>query len=360
MSMPKTEQELSEMVIAAKDPVWVQGVGSHISAPKDMSVLSTAALSGVTLYEPGALTLVAQAGTPIDEIETLLKSENQRLAFEPPKFKFGGDGASTLGGVCAMNLSGPRRISVGACRDFMLGVRFVDGAGRVLSNGGRVMKNVTGYDIVKLMSGSHGTLGVMTEISLKVLPDVEETATLAVHGLDIEGATKTMARAMGSPFEVSGAAYLMGTVYLRVEGFSQSVAYRIQSLKALISGADMEVVPDPKTLWSDLRDVTALSEKEGDLWRVSIKPSDAPEVAARLSMADLQFDWAGGLVWAQVPRGTDLRGVLMGISGHATLMRGDGTAQSRFQPEAKAVAKLSAALRARFDPRGILNQGLMG
>ena len=367
MLRPASEADLAEMVRGAKAPLAVRGGGTRgIGGAGE--VLSTAGLSGVTLYEPGALTVVAQAGTPLAEVEAVLAAENQRLAFEPMDHRalLGTKGEPTIGGVVAGNISGPRRIAVGACRDFMLGVRYVDGRGTIVKNGGRVMKNVTGYDLVKLMTGSWGTLGVMTEVSLKVLPRPDTEGTLVLPGQDIAAAVRTMSAALGSPFEVTGAAHVAaeGRTFLRLEGFESSVAYRMGRLRDLLR-TEGEVLSqnDSAATWTGLRDVTAFADAPGDVWRLSVKPSDAPGIVARMG-ADVRvhLDWGGGLIWALVPAGTDLRARIGAFSGHATLVRADAATRASlpvFQPEAPALAALSAGLRARFDPRGILNPGLM-
>jgi glycolate oxidase FAD binding subunit len=358
--MPVSEAELSEIVCGLAEPVCVLGGGTRgVSVPG--APLSTAALNGITLYEPGALTMVAQAGTPVAQIEEMLASENQRLAFEPADHRalMGTTGEPTIGGVMAANVSGPRRIAVGAARDFLLGVRFVDGMGQVVKNGGRVMKNVTGYDLVKLMAGAHGTLGVLSEVSFKVLPRPETEATLVLHGLDDGAAVAALARALGSPFEVSAAAHdpSTGATLLRVEGFDASVRYRIQALKDLLGG-DATVEESSTARWAAWRDVRAFAGIEGDVWRVSCKPSDAPGLVAKAGAEAVMYDWAGGLIWMRMVAGCDLRAALGAYGGHATLVRGTG--QPRFEPEAVGVARITAGLRARFDPRGVFNQGLMG
>jgi len=367
---PTNENELAEMVAGATGAFCVQGGGTRgIVGAGD--VLSVAGLSGITLYEPGALTMVAQAGTPIAEIEKALAKENQRLAFEPMAHRglLGTKGKPTIGGVFAANVSGPRRIAVGAARDFLLGVRFVDGRGEVIKNGGRVMKNVTGYDLVKLMAGSFGTLGVLSEVSLKVLPKPETQATLIVHGLSDVDAVQAMSQAMGSPFEVTGAAHDPATsqTALRVEGFEASVQYRIGRLRTLLSplNAEMEVLDAEisQEHWIDLRDVKAFHETEGDVWRVSCKPSDAPTLASLAGAEAYYFDWAGGLIWLRMAQGSDLRARLGTFDGHATMVRGaseDRRNLGVFQPESPGVARITAGLRARFDPKGLFNAGLMG
>ena len=314
--------------------------------------------------------MVAQAGTPVAEIEAALAEENQRLAFEPMDHRalLGTEGTPTIGGVMAANVSGPRRIAVGAARDFALGVRFVDGAGTVIKNGGRVMKNVTGYDLVKLLCGSYGTLGVLTEVSLKVLPAVETTATLIWEGMGIADAVSLFSSALGSPFDVTGAARLPAydsqpaRVMLRLEGFADSVTYRTTALTRHLGGPApdrVETAPEASAaLWRAVRDVTPFADAPGDIWRLSIKPSDLPTCASGAA-DDYVIDWGGGLVWARVPEGRDKRAEMAGVDGHATVVRG-GAGLTAFHPEPAPVAALAAGLRAKFDPRGILNAGLMG
>ncbi len=360
MMTPTTEAELAQMVADATGPITVQGGGTR-GLPSDGLLLSTTGLSGIELYEPGALTVVVKAGTPVAEIETELAKENQRLAFEPVDFRglIGSDGIPTIGGILATNNAGPRRLQVGAARDFALGVRYVDGMGQTVSNGGRVMKNVTGYDLVKLMAGSWGTLGVMSQLSLKVLPNPETEATLTLHGLAHTQAVAAMAEAMGSSFDVSGAAHadIDGTplTAIRVEGFAKSVTYRITELTERLRhfGAEMSVAENSAALWSDLRHVKGFHGTDGDVWRVSVKPSDGPALIAAAGARGAQMDWAGGLVWLRMAPGTDLRARMGDIAGHATLIRGTGFA--RFHPEDCGNALLTTGLRHRFDPKGLFN-----
>ncbi|MDJ0630876.1 MAG: FAD-binding protein [Rhodobacter sp.] len=376
MLSPRDETDLAAAVAAAEGPLHVIGGGTRpIGKPVTGEAVSVAGLSGITLYEPGALTLVARAGTPLAEIEAALAAENQRLAFEPMDHRglLGTSGAPTIGGVVAANASGPRRILTGACRDFLLGVRFVDGRGSVLKNGGRVMKNVTGYDLVKLMAGSYGTLGILTEVSFKVLPAPAAAAVLLIEGLSDVQAVQAMAAALGSPFEVSGAAHtpkgLDGApvTMIRIEGFESSVTYRAGQLRTLLAGyGEISVETDPERTtagWKWVRDAEPFHGVHGDVWRLSVKPSDAPDLAARAEADGLLYDWGGGLIWALVPEGTDLRARLGAFQGHATLVRaGEETraALPVFQPEPAPVAAISKGLRDKFDPRGILNPGLMG
>ncbi len=357
---PSDEKQLSEAIAAAKGPLRIVGNGTR-DVLCDGDMLSTAAMSGISLYDPGALTIVAAAGTPLAEIEAALKAQGQRLPFEPMDHRglLGTTGAPTIGGVVAANISGPRRVQAGACRDSLIGVRFVDGRGEVLKNGGRVMKNVTGYDLVKLMAGAHGTLGVISEVAFKVLPDVETSACVVLHGLSDGGAVAAMAAALGSSFEVSGAAHDRTRTMLRIEGFSASVAYRAERLQGLLAEfGEAEILQDSVKIWREVRDVAPFHEAVGDVWRISVKPSDAPQLVAGLGANAVLFDWGGGLIWALMPLGADVRAKMGTVCGHATLVRGTGFA--RFQPESEPLATISAGLRAQFDPRYILNTGLMG
>ncbi|MEL6242906.1 MAG: FAD-binding protein [Pseudomonadota bacterium] len=363
---PATESELAAAIKGANGPLSIVGGGTRMLKPAGGASLETSGLSGITLYEPGALTLVARAGTTLDEIEAALEAENQRLAFEPPRLAsvLGRQGKSTIGGIVAANASGPRRIQAGACRDYALGVRFVDGAGTVVKNGGRVMKNVTGYDLVKLMAGSWGTLGVLSEVGLKVMPKPETAATLSLHGLSPTDAIAAMSRALGSPFDVTGAAHLPAEAktLVRIEGFADSVAYRTEQLSGLLRSFG-EIGQADNAIWNNVRDLKPFVGTNSDIWRVSVRPSDGAAVVAALPEdADWFFDWGGGLVWVACPAGTNLRNALAAIGGHATLVRADAATHSAFgtfQPEPPAVTALSDGLRARFDPRSILNAGLM-
>ena len=375
MLSPVDERELSEAVAGAEGPLRIVGGGTRpVGRPVSGEVLSTRGLSGIELYEPGALTIVTRAGTPLAEVEAALAAENQRLPFEPMDMRglLGTGGEPTIGGVVATNASGPRRIQAGACRDSLIGVRFVDGRGTVLKNGGRVMKNVTGYDLVKLLAGSYGTLGVVSEVSFKVLPGIETRACVLLNGLSNGDAVAAMAKALGSPYEVSGAAHTPAGIdghpvtMLRLEGFADSVAYRAGKLKELLAAfGDISVETDPERVqagWTWVRDVETFQGREGDVWRISVKPSDGPGIAARAG-GDVLFDWGGGLVWALAAPGSDLRAELGDFAGHATLIRASEETRARlsvFQPEPAPVAALAEGLRRQFDPKGILNPGVMG
>ncbi len=364
---PITEADLARIVrdaAAERRPLEVRGGGTRGAGSPTGDTLSVAGLTGVVLYEPGALTLVARAGTPLTEIEALLDAEGQMLPFEPWDARplTGSNGTPTIGGVVATNASGPRRLQAGACRDAMLGVRFVDGAGTIVKSGGRVMKNVTGLDLVRLMAGSRGTLGVITEVAFKLLPRPEATATVTLDGLDVPTAIAAMTAATATPYEVTGAAHApqgLGerpATLIRVEGFAASVAHRARELtRALGRFGAARVVEGPGD-WVWIRDAAGLTGGSGAVWRVSVKPTDGARVAAALPEAELLFDWAGGLVWARAPQELDLRAALVGIGGHATLVRADAATQARWgvlHPEPAPVAALTEGLRRRFDPAGV-------
>ncbi|WP_172331696.1 FAD-binding protein [Mangrovicoccus sp. HB161399] len=348
---PASEAELADAVRSANAPFAIRGGGTR-SPAATRPVLSTAALSGVVLYEPGALTLVVKAGTPLAEVEAVLAEKSQRLAFEPMDHRpvLGTSGEPTIGGALAVNASGPRRVQAGAARDFLLGAVFVDGEGTRVRNGGRVMKNVTGYDLARLQAGARGTLGVLTELSFKVLPVPERVATLALACDDPSRAVAEMARALGSPYEVTGAAWDAARMLLRIEGFAESVSYRAGELARLIPG----LVPVDEDPWPALRDGAALAETQRDIWRISLRASHGAILAERLcgAGAKVTLDWGGALLWAAVAPGTDLRAQMADLGGHATRLRGEGNIPA-LHPDPAPVAALAAGLRQKFDPRGL-------
>ncbi|MDH5452856.1 MAG: FAD-binding protein [Paracoccaceae bacterium] len=367
---PQSETELAELIREANGPLRVHGGGTRpVGRPAAATPLDISGLSGITLYEPGALTLVVAAGTSLAEVEAALAAEGQRLAFEPADWRglLGTSGEPTIGGMVAANISGPRRIQAGACRDALLGVRFVDGTGAVVKNGGRVMKNVTGYDLVKLMAGSWGTLGVLTEVALKVLPAPEATATLILNIHPVKDVVAALSAALGSPFDVTGAAYLPDTgVLVRIEGFSGSVTYRAGRLAETLGRfGPVEIDHEPAhnfELWRRVATAAPFHNEPGNVWRISVKPSDAPGIVARLG-CPVMLDWGGGLIWALAAQGRDVRSEIGPFEGHATLVRADGATRAKlsvFHPEPAPIAAISAGLRERFDPKGIFNPGIMG
>ena len=392
MIEPTTEQEIAQAVRDATGPLSIRGGGTRGMAPASGEVFSLARVSGISLYEPGALTIVAGAGTPMSEIDAALQSEGQMLPFEPMDHRvlLGTSGEPTIGGVVGANVSGPRRLRAGACRDSLIGVRFVDGRGDILKNGGRVMKNVTGYDLVKLLSGSYGTLGVLSEVSFKLLPKPDATGIVSLKGLSLTDGVAAMSAALGSPYEVTGAAMRPGTgdtesiVWLRLEGFETSVTYRGAQLeKTLAKFGAAEFALGGEEVWRAVRDVEAFASKTC-VWRAAIKASDVPAMLETSIWpkfgCDALLDWGGGLVWIgcdnaelakigqdPVAAGARLHAHLQDhmkiVGGHATLVKAPDALKARvpvFQPEAPALVALAKGLRAQFDPRGILNPGVMG
>ncbi|TBN40538.1 FAD-binding protein [Paracoccus subflavus] len=354
---PATEAEAAEILAecqARGRPLRIAGGGTRVENRSLGDPLSLARLSGVVTYSPAEMTLIARPGTPLPDIRAMLAAEGQALAFEPPDMRaiLGQNGTPTLGGMVAANASGPRRMLVGACRDHLLGVRFVDGQGRVMKNGGRVMKNVTGLDLSKLLAGSYGTLAVLTEVVLKTLPLAPARTTLAFPGVTEETALRIFTAALSTPFEVSGAAHVGGTVFLRVEGLERQLVYRRDRLLALLAAWHPEVIED--AAWDAIRDVAHFAG--GDpLWRILCKPTDAPGICAGLRAmgGDCSLDWGGGLIWYRGP------GNPRGLARHATLIRRAGADGPAFPPLDGPVARLQDGLRRSFDPAGILNPGLM-
>ncbi|ESX80960.1 FAD-binding protein [Mesorhizobium sp. LSHC412B00] len=395
---PTTSAEILSTVqwaAAEESPLEIIGHGSKrgIGRPQQSEhTLDLSKLTGVTLYEPAELVLSAKAGTPLSEIENLLAENGQQLAFEPMDYGplLGGEpGKGTIGGVLAANLSGPRRLKAGAARDHILGINAVAGRGEAFKSGGRVVKNVTGYDLSKLMANSWGTLAVFTDVTFKVLPAAEIEVTLAVRGLLDDAASAAMALALGSSAEVSSAAHLperiaarvaggsLGTdaaTLLRVEGFGPSVAYRIEALKTLLKNAGplQEIAGETShTLWRDIRDCTPFADRsEKPVWRVSMAPSQAHQMVLTLRMqigVSAFYDWQGGLVWLRMEEGDPEAALLRGLirklgGGHATLVRATPSHRAAvpvFEPQAPHKAALSARLKAEFDPKSILNPGRM-
>lgn len=394
---PHSEDEIVTIVqsaLADNTTLEICGHGSKRALGRPVQAAQTVSLreySGVTMYEPDELVISAKAGTSLTEIEELLAQHNQCLAFEPMDYAplLGSVKASgTIGGMLATNLSGPRRLKAGAARDHILGVRVVSGRGELFKSGGRVVKNVTGYDLSKLMAGSWGTLGIVTEVTFKVLPQASTVKTLAVYGLMDDEAVRVMAMAMGSREDVSSAAHLPPTIaphildkafgfqavtLLRVEGIGASVDHRIAQLVNMLgSQRQIEIIDAAASaqLWREIRDVKPFSDGKGRIvWRVSMAPMAGHEMVAALRLSagvDAYYDWQGGLVWLQMEAGAEaeqLRHLIEQFGGgHATLIRAPEQLRAQidvFQPQAPALAALSQRLRQQFDPQSILNPGRM-
>ena len=401
---PENVEQVAEVVAwaaAEKAPLEVVGRGSKRDFGRPLQTghgLDLSALSGILLYEPGELVLSARAGTPMAEIESALRDNNQQMAFEPADLAplYGGAvGAGSIGGAIACNLSGPRRIKAGAARDHFLGFQAASGRGELFKSGGRVVKNVTGYDLSKLLAGSHGTLAVLTDVTIKVMPAPEKSRTVLLYGLDDAGAAVAMQLAMNSAHEVSAAAHLPAPVAaaarvpgvadaggavtaLRVEGPGVSVEYRCAALRREL--ADLGETGELHThntglLWTMVRDVHPLLDKpEAAIWRLSVPPAAGPRVAAQCARGNKAlsyYDWAGGLIWLALTLTGDaaadagaawVRGAIAADGGHATLMRASTqvrSAVSVFQPQDPASAALTARMKDSFDPNRVLNPGRM-
>ncbi len=385
---PADETELVRAVqaaLGAEETLEIVAGGSKraLGRPSQaMHVLELGAFSGIRDYEPAELVITAGAATPLAEIEAALAASHQMLAFEPGDWRvlLGSlDSEPTLGGALACNLSGSRRIRQGAARDHFLGFRGVSGRGEAFKAGGRMVKNVTGYDLCKLMAGSYGTLAALTEVTVKVLPQPDATRTVVLAGLEDGAALRAMTQALNASHEVSGAAHVPAALSpdhravtaMRVEGPLPSVEARAPALcRDLGDFGPAEILGDSDSLafWRDLRDVKPFATlADAAVWRVSIAPSVAPAVIVALKALDCRYflDWGGGLLWLAVRGAADggaaaIRAALPG--GHATLIRGSEAlrvAVPVFQPQAPAVAALSARIKESFDPRHILNRGRM-
>ena len=369
--------------------------------------LDVSGLGGIEMYEKSELVMSARPGTPLAEVEAALAAEGQQLGFEPPDLGplFGATrGVGTIGGVFACNLSGPRRVKAGAARDHFLGVHAVTGRGEAIKAGGRVVKNVTGYDLCKLFAGAYGTLVVMTELTFKVVPAPEKTRTVLVFGLDDAGAARAMSAALRSPHEVSAAAHLpaklaarsgvvrvagarAAVTAVRAEGPAPSAEHRCQALRELMGDlGEVEELHgrDSAVWWREVRDVAPFvgpgsaggsAEASADgraVWRLSVPPAAGAEVVARVAAeaeaeAEAYYDWGGGLVWLSLAGDGDggaalVRAAVAEASGHATLVRAEAGLRGAvevFQPQSGPLAALTRRVKESFDPRRVLNPGRM-
>ncbi|MCO5733162.1 glycolate oxidase subunit GlcE [Rhizobium sp. SSA_523] len=394
--VPTTEGEAADMVRAAAAAGRRLAIaGGHTRsgfghAAKAEAMLRTAGLAGIVAYDPAEMVMTVKAGTPVAEVEEALAENGQMLSFEPIDHRglMGTEGEPTMGGLFACNASGPRRIAAGAARDSLLGIRFVNGMGEVIRAGGRVMKNVTGLDLVKLLAGSFGTLGLMTEVTFRVLPRPQTQETLVLSGLADEDAARAMALAMSLPLDVSGAAHLPESVrgrflgralpegaatVFRLEGLTASVPVRTEKLAAALASLgplqrlDAE---DSAALWREIRDVAPYADQsQRPLWRVSVAPMAGAALVAQLRLEagiDAFYDWQGGLVWMRMeadPEADLLRQMIRRHGGgHATLLRApDAIRQSvpAFEPLPAPLAALTERVRASLDPAGVFNSGMM-
>jgi glycolate oxidase FAD binding subunit len=384
---PSCEAEAASVItdaMARRAPLSIIGGGTKRGLGRftqTQDVLSSAALTGITLHEPAELVIAALAGTPLVEVEQKLAEAHQRLPFEPMDYRplLGTSGEPTIGGVAATNLSGPRRIKAGACRDSFLGARFVNGRGEIVKSGGRVMKNVTGLDLTRLMAGAFGTLGFLTEVTFKVLPLPQTQATLSIEGLSDRRGVEALSAGLGSPFEITGAAHLPAGIdtdrartLLRLEGFASAVEYRGKALAEMLrpfGRADIIEARESEALWLRIRDVSFLATpREPAVWRISVAPSKGPsltETLGRELKARWFFDWGGGLIWLCCTAEDDagaapIRAAARAACGHALLVRAPDAVRAAvevFQPQPEAIMKLSRAIKASFDPIGVLEPG---
>jgi glycolate oxidase FAD binding subunit len=379
---PSDQGELLQLVAeaaASGTELEPRGGGSKRDVGKPdrkVAVVDLSAFAGVTDYEPSELVLTVRPATRLVEVEALLHQNGQMLAFEPwdhgPLFGREGGGA-TIGGIVAASVSGPRRVSAGGVRDHLLGFSAVSGRGEAFKAGGSVVKNVTGYDVSKVMAGSWGQLAILTELTLKVVPRPRDTRTIALAGLDPETAIAVMARAMGSRVRPAAAAHLPASAngaaltLFRLEGISKSIQVRADQLGDLLEGAGEVAQLDPAradSLWDKLRGARGLAGSEA-LWRIQIAPSRAARFARELEAkgANWCFDWAGALVWVGAATSVDVRNLAGAHGGHAMLLRAPRAVLEQEpirHPEAPAVAALSARVRQAFDPARILSPSRFG
>ena len=395
----KDVEQVVRAAIASEQPLEIIGHGSKRQIGQPMAtnaLLDLSTLNAVTSYEPNELIITVQAGAPLADVLSLIDSKNQQFAFEPMNTAplLGSSDLGTIGGMIAVGLAGPRRIKAGGARDHLLGAHAVSGFGDSFVAGGKVVKNVTGYDLCKLLAGSWGTLAVMTEVTLKVMPRPESECTLVLRDLDDVTANRAMTAALGSPFDVSGAAHVPNSAFgaaargiggfesngqsvtlVRLEGIAASVAHRAGTLAGLLAPfgtADKVEDEASAVIWVALRDVQpfAASGSFGAwlVWRIVCPPASGGALGqqlARDSGGEVIYDWGGGLIWAALPRKPDAHAALVrervnAVGGHATLLRASDEVRRQvdvFHPLPGGVAALSERVRQSFDPKGILNRG---
>jgi glycolate oxidase FAD binding subunit len=397
----KDVEEVVRAAIASEQPLEIIGHGSKRLIGQPMAtnaLLDLAALNAVTSYEPNELIITVQAGAPLADVKSLIDSKNQQFAFEPMDTAplLGTANRGTIGGMIGAGLAGPRRIKAGGARDHLLGAHGVSGFGDSFKAGGRVVKNVTGYDLCKLLAGSWGTLAVMTEVTLKVMPRPESERTLVLRGLDDVAAARAMTAALGSPFDVSGAAHVPNSAFraagsglgeladrgeavtlLRLEGITASAVHRAAALGKLLApfgAADVLEDDASAAVWGSVRDVQPFAASgvlgAWPVWRIVCPPASGGALGQALSRdtgGDVIYDWGGGLIWAALPPKPDAQAALVrqrvnAAGGHATLLRASDEVRRNvdvFHPQPGGLAALSERVRQSFDPKGILNRGRM-
>jgi glycolate oxidase FAD binding subunit len=397
----KDVEEAVRAAIANDQPLEIIGHGTKRMVGQPMAtnaLLDLSALSAVKSYEPNELIITVEAGAPLADVKSLIDSKSQRFAFEPMNTAslLGTPERGTIGGMIGAGLAGPRRIQAGGARDHLLGAQAISGFGDTFKAGGKVVKNVTGYDLCKLLAGSWGTLSVVTEVTLKVMPRPESERTLVLRGLDDITANQAMTAALGSPFDVSGAAHVpksalrdaagaLGSLgsprealtLVRLEGITASAVHRAASLAKLLARfGTAETIEDERSaaVWDRVRDVEPFAAKSPlgawPVWRIVCPPASGGALGERLARetgGDVLYDWGGGLIWAAMPPKPDARAALVrqraaAVGGHATLLRASEEVRRQvdvFQPPADGVRALTERVRQSFDPKGILNRGRM-
>jgi glycolate oxidase FAD binding subunit len=395
----KDVEQAVRAAIASEQPLEIIGHGTRRQIGQPIAtnaLLDLSALNAVSAYEPNELIITVQAGAPLADVQSLIDSKNQQFAFEPidTSMLLGVSGNGTIGGMIGVGLAGPRRIKAGGARDHLLGAHAVSGFGDSFKTGGRVVKNVTGYDLCKLLTGSWGTLAVMTEVTLKVMPKPEGERTLMLRALDDLTANRAMTAALGSPFDVSGAAHLPNSAFrpasgalaelgsqgqavtlIRLEGIAASVADRAGSLsKALAPFGAVEMLQDAASamVWRAIRDIEPFAARGSlgawPVWRIVCPPAAGGalgQALARDTGGDVIYDWGGGLIWAALPPRPDAQATLVrqrvdAAGGHAMLVRASEPVRRHvdvFHPQPGGLALLSERVRNSFDPKTILNRG---
>ncbi|MGC6517499.1 MAG: FAD-binding protein [Candidatus Puniceispirillaceae bacterium] len=378
-------QQIMTMIVADKTPVEIRAGGTKTGLGAPVATdhcLDISALSGVIEYEPEELIITAHAATPLADIESLVAENGQMLAFEPPHLDrlYQQDNTGTIGGTLMANLSGPRRLSVGAARDFLLGFQGISGRGASFRSGSKVVKNVTGYDLSKLLCGSFGTLAVLDEITLKTLPAPQTSVSVVIACKTLDEAASAARAAMQTAYEPSSAAILPKGIdelsrnapiaLIRLEGVDISVRDRVTQLTNSLSSYGHADCLDHQTstaIWAAIRDVAPLLSDDGHIWRISLAPSEGPDLYHAI-VNDLPatgyFDWAGGLLWLHCDDDTaheTIRAHLTACSGgHATLMRAPDQLRQNvpvFEPLDPLLASLSSRIQESFDPHRLLNPG---
>ena len=397
----KDVEQVVRAAIASEQPLEIVGHGSKRLIGQLMAtnaLLDLSALNAVTAYEPNELIITVQAGAPLADVKSLIDSKNQQFAFEPMDTAalLGTPVLGTIGGMIGAGLAGPRRIRAGGARDHLLGAHAVSGFGDSFKAGGRVVKNVTGYDLCKLLAGSWGTLAVMTEVTLKVMPRPESERTLVLRALDDITAVRAMTAALGSPFDVSAAAHVPTSAFrpvigglgelgyqkeavtlLRLEGITASAVHRAAALSALLAPFGKAAILEDAAsaaVWVAVRDVHPFAALGAlgawPVWRIVCPPASGGALGERLARdtgGDVIYDWGGGLIWAALPPKADAQAVLVrqrvdAVGGHAMLIRATEEVRRHvdvFHPQPDGVAALSMRVRHSFDPKNILNRGRM-